>query len=186
MQIEFTRQPDKPPDGNVAPMALGTLRRPWRCCALSHIERNQPHCCPPSLPQLLQPRLVMRATYPLGSSRRHGPCSHGPLRHLGSSRAWPLARVVDKRCAHQASGLCHPDHDADARPPLGSDDPPAGAPVPSLQCLPGAPAARLHGSTMVLRVVHTLASSITTLLLPGYTLCADCRPAPGRGQLVLL
>ena len=22
-----------------------------------------------------------RATYPLGSSRRHGPCSHGPLRH---------------------------------------------------------------------------------------------------------
>jgi hypothetical protein len=70
---------------------------------------------PPSLLQLIQLRLV---------SGRHilwGPVEGMVHAHMDlcDTGQFPqaLARVVDKRCAHQASRLCHPDYDADARPP---------------------------------------------------------------------
>ena len=114
MQIEFTRQPDSLQTEMLhkwlsAPQATLEMLR-----AIEHGAELAP-LSPPSLPQLLQPCLVS------GRHIRWGPVegmvhAHMDLCDTGKCPQ-AQARVVDKRCAHQASGLCHPDHDADARSP---------------------------------------------------------------------
>jgi hypothetical protein len=80
MQIEFTRSPDS---------LLTAMLHKWLSAPQATLEMLRAiELGAESAP--LQPAVSAaaapaapgtRATYPLGSSQRHGPCSHGPLRH---------------------------------------------------------------------------------------------------------